>query len=226
MNAKTASLVAAIIFALFCILPLSSVLKSKEILKNGVQTQGIVIGSKSNSKSGTRKITVSFNTSDGSEITASAQKRFYINTNDPVDLWYDPSNPQRIDFGDTIGYNMRAVVIIALVSIFCFFLFFRKLISDAGSKKLIATGKKISAEFSGIFRNEKYRMGEKNPWLIKCKWTDPSNGKEYYFDSKNYTIDPAPFLEGKTHIDIYLNPNDYGKYYMDESFLPKGNNTI
>lgn len=226
MNAKTASLVAAIIFALFCILPLRSVIKSKQILKNGIQTQGIVTASKSNSKSGTRKLTVSFNTTDGTEVTASAQKRFYINSNEPIDLWYDPADPKRIDFGDTVSYNMRAVVIIALVSLLCFFLFFRSLISDAGAKKLISSGKKVSADIAGIFRNEKYRMGDKNPWIIKCKWTDPSDGREYYFDSKNYTIDPAPFLTDKSHIDIYLNPNDFGKYFMDDSFMPKGNNTI
>jgi len=226
MNAKTASLAAAIIFALFCILPLRAVIKSKQIVKNGVKTQGIVTNIKNNSKSATRKLTVSFTTPDGAEVSATAQKRSYINTNEPVDLWYDPADPKRIDFGDSISYNMRAAVIIALVSLLCFYLFFRNLISDAGAKKLISSGKKVSAEFAGIFRNEKYRMGDKNPWIIKCKWTDPSNGKEYYFDSKNYTIDPTPYLADKSHIDIYMNPNDYGKYIMDVSFIPKGNNTI
>lgn len=226
MNAKTASLVAAIIFALFCILPLSSVIKSKQILKNGIQTQGIITASKSNSKSGSRKLTVSFNTKDGSEVSASAQKRTFVNTNEPIDLWYDPKDPQRIDFGDTVGYSMRAVVIIGLVSLLCFYLFFRNLVSDVAAKKLLNSGKKVSAEIAGVFRNDKYKMGDKNPWIIKCKWTDPSNGREYYFDSKNYTIDPAPYLTNKSHIDIYLNPIDYGKYIMDVSFLPKGNNTI
>jgi hypothetical protein len=69
-------------------------------------------------------------------------------------------------------------------------------------------------------------MGDKNPWVIKCKWIDDSNNKEYYFLSKDYTIDPAPYLSGRYHIDVFIDPADPGKYYMDTYFMPKGNNTI
>jgi hypothetical protein len=85
---------------------------------------------------------------------------------------------------------------------------------------------KIATEFVSVNRNEKHRMGNKNPWVIKCKWTDSRNNKEYYFYSKDYIIDPAPYLGRRYHIDLYIDPDDPGKYYMDTSFMPKGNNSI
>jgi hypothetical protein len=69
-------------------------------------------------------------------------------------------------------------------------------------------------------------MGDNNPCRIKCRWADIRDNKEYYFVSKNYTIDPLPYLDGKTYINIFIDPADPGKYYMDTSFMPKGNNTI
>jgi hypothetical protein len=69
-------------------------------------------------------------------------------------------------------------------------------------------------------------MGNNNPWVIKCKWTDSRNNHEYFFVSKDYTIDPVPYLNGRVHINIFIDPADPGKYYMDTSFMPIGNNTI
>lgn len=72
--------------------------------------------------------------------------------------------------------------------------------------------------------------------LIRNIFTDLGNNKlirsgmkisaEFFFVSKTYTIDPAPYLNGRYHIDVFIDPADPHKYYMDTSFMPKGNNTI
>jgi hypothetical protein len=85
---------------------------------------------------------------------------------------------------------------------------------------------KISAELVSAGRNERYNMGANNPWVIKCRWTDERNNKEYSYVSKDYTIDPAPFLNNRSHVDVFIDTSDPGKYYMDTSFMPKGNNTM
>jgi hypothetical protein len=141
-------------------------------------------------------------------------------------IYYDPAIPTKIDFGDTIGYNMRGVIIGGLIFFFCFFYFIRYSLSDKANKSLISSGMKIDAEFVSVERNEKYRMGDKNPWVIKCRWIDNRNNREYYFVSKDYIIDPAPYLNGRTHLDVFVHPDDPGNYFMDTSFMPKGNNTI
>ncbi|HUX94577.1 MAG TPA: DUF3592 domain-containing protein [Bacteroidales bacterium] len=225
MNAKKAALVAAIAAAIFMILPLRSVVKSVKMKKHGILTEATVSDRNTRGK-GLTRVTVTFNTSDGTEVTATTQKRNYVSKGDKVEIWYDKADPQKIDFGDTIGYNTKGVLVTGFISLICFYLFIRSFLKDSANKKLINKGMKIFAEYVSVDRNEKYRMGDKNPWVIKCRWTDNRTNKEYYFRSKDYTIDPSPYLAGRNHIDVYVDPGDPGKFYMDSSFMPEGNITM
>ncbi len=225
MNAKKAALVAAIAAAIFMIFPLSSVLKSVRLKNNGIPVEATVSDRNTRGK-GLARVTVTFNTSDGAEVTATTPKRNYVSTGEKVKVWYDKDDPTKIDFGDTIGYNMRGVIVAGFISIFCFYLFFRSFMKDAADKRLKSNGMKISAELVTIGRNERYKMGDKNPWVIKCRWTDTNTNREFYFVSKDYTIDPSSYLSGKSRIDVYIDPADPGRYYMDTSFMPEGNITM
>jgi hypothetical protein len=224
MNKKTALLVASIFIALFFIMPLSSVIKSINLRINGVRTEATVTGRDTRGK-GLARVTVTFNLANGEQITATKQKNNYVSTGDKIKVWYDKENPQNIDFGDTLRYNMRGVLIVGFMLAFILYFFIKTTIADAANKKLISSGKKISAEFISIGRNEQFKMGDKNPWVIKCKWTDPGNNKEYLFESNNYTIDPSPYLKGRNQIEIFINPADPAKYLMDASFMPEGDIT-
>jgi hypothetical protein len=225
MNKKIAILIAALFLGLFIIMPLLSVIESVKFKKNGIQTEGTV-SDRDTRKKGLPRVTVVFVTQDGSEVTAQATKRNFVGNGDKTELWYDPEDPQKIDFGDTIGYNMRVVVIAGLVILLLFYFLIKIIQEESKKKKLLKSGMKISAEFVVIDRNEKYRMGEKNPWIIKCKWTDSRNNREYFFVSKDYTIDPKEYLAGRMYVDVYIDPADPSKYYMDASFMPEGDNTI
>jgi hypothetical protein len=225
MNKKTGILVAVLFLGMFIIWPLSTVIESVKLKKNGVHTEGTVSDRDTHGK-GLARVIVIFKTQDGSEVSAKAQKRNFAGTGEKTELWYDPADPQRIDFGDTIGYNMRVVIIVGLVIILLFYLLVKILLAEVSKKKLLKSGMKISAEFVVIDRNEKYRMGDKNPWIIKCKWTDSRNNKEYRFVSKDYTIDPRSYMNGIRYIDVYIDPANPASYYMDASFMPEGDITI
>jgi hypothetical protein len=224
MKQKIAVLIFTLVAAVFVLIPLLSIIRSLKLKNHGVQTESTVMGR--TGKKGMSAVTVSFTTPDGNQVTAKASKREYVKAGDKVQIYYDPASPQRIDFGDTIGYNMRGLVIGGLLFVLGFYYFIRFSLSDNATRKLITSGKKIAAEFVEVGRNEKYRMGDNNPWVIRCRWTDGLNNQEYDFVSKDYTIDPAPYLNGRYHVDVFIDPSDPRRYYMDTSFMPKGNNTI
>ena len=226
MNKKIAVLILMLFAAGILIVAAMSIRKSLRIKKNGVETESIVQSTRTNSKSHLKSVTVVFKTSEGKEVTATASTRQFVNKGESVKIWYDPASPQTIDFGDTIRYNMRGVIIGGLLFLFGLYYFIKFSLKDNADSKLLRSGKKISAESVEIVRDERYRMGDSNPWIIKCKWIDNINNKEYEFVSKDYTIDPAPYLQGRSTIDVFINPEDPGKYFMDTSFMPKGNNTI
>jgi hypothetical protein len=203
--------------------------KSVEFKRHGIQTVSTVMESKSirHSKGkSTYFVTVSFSSPDGKVLTATAEKRFVIYKGDKVTIWYDKNDPRFITFGDTIGYNIRVVIFGGIFFFFGIYLFVRHFSEDIKNKQLRRSGMKISAEYVSVYRNEKYRMAQYNPWVIKCKWIDNRNNREYLFISKDYIKDPAPFLNGRYHIDVYINPSDPSKYYMDTSFMPEGSNFI
>jgi hypothetical protein len=225
MKLKVVTLIAALAALSFLLFPLGSIMKSVSLKKHGVRIESTVIGVSHHGK-GLPDVTVSFKTPDGNEITANALKRQVVYKGDKVMTWYDPALPQKIDFGDTISYNMRGVVAAGIIFIFGFYYFIRYSLIDSENKRLVRSGMKIAAEFVTVYRNERFRMGDNNPWVIKCRWIDSRNNKEYFFVSKNYTIDPTPYLNGKYHIDVFIDSVDPAKYFMDTSFMPKGNITI
>jgi hypothetical protein len=225
MKKKTTYLILMLVGAIFLSIPLVSVINSVNLKKHGVFTESTVTDRSTRSK-GLSKVTVAFITKEGNQVTAKATKRYLVSKGDKVMIYYDPLSPQKIDFGDTIGYNMRGVYAGGFLFLLGIFFIIRQSLTDKANKQLIRSGMKIAAEFVSVSRNDKYRMGDKNPWLINCRWTDIRNSKEYYFQSKDYTIDPGAYLVGKTHLEIYIDPADPGKYYMDNSFMPEGDNTI
>jgi hypothetical protein len=229
MYQKIISLFVALMGSIFLVLTVPGIVRSIQLKKSGASAESTVISSERirNSKGpSTYKVKVSFNVSDGNAVSAEARKRNSVSVGDKVKIYYDPATPQRIDFGDSIGYDMRGAVVGGLFLLLGIFLFIKDLISGNARSKLISSGMKIAAEFVSIERDERFRAGDNNPWIIKCRWVDNGNNQEYFFMSKTYTIDPAPYLNGRYKIDVFVNPADPSKYYMDTSFMPKGNNTI
>jgi hypothetical protein len=226
MNKKIAVLILMVVAAVFVIVASLSISKSEEIRRNGKEISATVKGIRSNSKGSLKSVTVSFSTPDGKDIIATASTRQRFSPGDEAKIMYDPASPQEIDFGDTVKYNMRGVVAGGLMFIIGLYYFIKFSLTDSVKRKLVSSGKLISAKLVSSGRNERYNMGEHNPWVITCRWTDERNNKEYTFVSKDYTIDPAPFLNNRQSIDVYIEPSDPGKYFMDTSFMPKGNNTI
>lgn len=221
MKQKIALIILMLAAAVIFFIALGGILKSARIIKSGVITESTVISRTGGRKGGPANVTVSFHTADGQQFTARAATRQFLLRGDKVRVYYNPAMPQEIDFGDTIAYNKRGVIAGGIMFILGLFLFARIVLRESADRKLIRSGMKITAEFVSVERNEKYRMGDKNPWLIRCRWTDIRINREYNFVSKDFDTDPSPYLEGAKFITIYINAADPGKYFMDTSFMPK-----
>jgi hypothetical protein len=144
MKQKIALLV--LIFAGFVFLALSlpSVIRSANFKKHGNYTESTVLRSNRISSSkgpSTYDVTVSFNTPDGKEVTATARKRSFISDGNKVMIYFDSAAPQKIDFGDSIGYNMRGVIASGFIILFGFYFLFRIISKDRAINKILRSGK-------------------------------------------------------------------------------------
>jgi len=224
MNKKIAVLIAAAVFGTFMLLPLLTIFKAANLRKHGIKTEATVLSIKSGKSSNT--VTVVFATTDGTEVTAKGVEGKHVVQGDKTAVWYDPEDPQEIDLGGSQRSSIRAVVITGLVFVFLIYIFIKYTLTDLANKKLIKTGMKIEADFVAVDRDERIKIKGESPWIIRCSWIDNRNNQKYYFVTKPYTIDPAPYLNGRYHLDVFINPADPKKYFIDTSFMPKGDNTI
>lgn len=219
MGKKIATLILVLAGVIFFALPLNMALKSISFRKNGIETTGQVTGVHSGTRGGPDRVNVIFSTSDGNEISTISYRREHTVTGQSVKLWYLQENPAKINFSEPMGYHIRAMLIALVMIFFGVYFFLRMSKEDLAKKNLMSTGIKINPAYS-IERNEMFRAGDHNPWIIKARWTDIKSNREYNFTSKNYTADPGDFLKDRMSIDVYINPENPAKYYMDTSFMP------
>jgi len=220
MKKSTVLLIVMFAGAVFISVGLLSILPVVKLKKSGLKTEGIVTGTDFHGK-GLMVATVSFKTAGDVEISSSARSHKHLDKGEIVDFWYDRNTPAKITFGDTVGYDMRAVYGGGLFFFLGLFYLLKYRREDQLKNKLVRSGMKVDAEVVAVCRNEKYNMGESAPWIIKCKWHDNINDIDYYFISSDFTADPAQYLGGRTLIPVFLDPSDKGKYFMDTSFIPE-----
>jgi hypothetical protein len=79
----------------------------------------------------------------------------------------------------------------------------------------------VKAEIEKLSVNKKIRVNGKHPYKIYAKYLNPQTNKIQMFKSKNLWIDPNIHLAEKniTHIEIWVDPQNYKKYLMNTDFL-------
>lgn len=81
-------------------------------------------------------------------------------------------------------------------------------------------GQRISTTYLAVEQNRRVRMNHNYGYQISTQGKNPFTGEIQYFLSEIIWTDPAPFLTGRTTIDVLVHPQNPKKYWMDLSFLP------
>jgi hypothetical protein len=82
-------------------------------------------------------------------------------------------------------------------------------------------GRKVSMPIGEVTQNFSLKVNGRSPYLIIGQWLDKTTNTVYQFKSESIWYNPTPYLEGKKEVDVYIDPNDLKRYYVDISFLPK-----
>ncbi|NLD49175.1 MAG: DUF3592 domain-containing protein [Clostridiaceae bacterium] len=132
-----------------------------------------------------------------------------------VFIYYDPLQPNHIlaksSYGFSIFYLPSIGFIIAAIG---FMLLFRKLMKIKTRSYLLRYGQLVYAQITEVYVNRAYRVNGRNPYVINCKWVDPSTGFYYFFKSENIWFNPQPIIDDKdikelpVYID-FINPRKY-----------------
>ena len=81
-------------------------------------------------------------------------------------------------------------------------------------------GRKTSLPVNKIVKDTSFKVNGRSPFVIVCQYDDQASNKQYEFKSDHIWFDPGKWVNEKKMMDIYIDPNDMNRYYLDTSFLP------
>lgn len=82
-------------------------------------------------------------------------------------------------------------------------------------------GKRVLVPISEVTQDFSYKVNGRSPFIIVCQYHDSASNTVYQFKSDYIWYNPSPFLETRKELDVYLDPQDLKRYFVDTGFLPK-----
>ena len=141
-----------------------------------------------------------------------------------INIYYLESNPSKIG-SPTMDLLLLLFPGIGLICILVGLSFqFVKLRKKRILKRLKKNGELVYATYIETIINTSYSVNNVCPYVILCKWVNPSDGKEYTFKSDNLWEDPKYIIESRliTTFPVYITRGHIKPYAMDLEILEDG----
>jgi len=222
------SLVFFIVGGIFFILSVSMIFYGINFRNNAVARVAIItdIDSHGDSDSNTQHTVYVKYKVDGLEYNESLG--YYstgMSVGQEIPIYYKPESPNRIMADSSILLWLIFFILGLILLSVAFIITFIKIKKKRRHKELMASGRKIYADITEITKNFSYTVNGRSPFLIVCKWVDPSTGLFYFFRSENIWFNPQPILEEKgiKSLAVYIDRESPKKYAVSleevEKFL-------
>lgn len=200
----------------------------KKFNASAVKTTGTVIDliAKRDSKSTTYSPVVTYNDKAGIKhryISSVSSRPPAYNIGEQVEIYYNPNDP---DDAKINGWWQYFGVLITGLFALIFGLIglgyhiVRK-VGLARKERLKQSGQLVPASFISVDVNRFVSVNRRNPFFIRCEWKDPLTGIKHPFKSGFIWSDPTPYIDQNKKIDVYVDGNNFKKYYVDISSLER-----
>ncbi|MEQ5092806.1 DUF3592 domain-containing protein [Proteus terrae] len=218
----------ALIGAIIFIVALFVIKSELNVVRNGIETTGIVIDqsvSKSSDGDYFYHPIIQFNTEDNREITfrspeGSSQSRFYLG--EKINVIYLPNDPQRATINNFLGlYGAGTILSIfgllfASTGLIPLYFIRRRATRD---QRLKRDGMPINVKISEIIINSNISFNHRSPYQIIADYHDTLNNRLIRYKSGYIFFDPTPYINREL-ITVYVDKKNPKIYYLDTSFLP------
>lgn len=136
-----------------------------------------------------------------------------------IPLLVDPDQPGHMTSkaGDSLSYTLL-LIMGAAFTLFGFIVPLTCMtIRSQKGKKLLQTGKRLSAIVESVDFNTSITYNGRHPYVIFCTYQDAYRDVTYRFKSKNLMQEPN-CMPGDS-IEVYVDPEDYSKYIVNVDAL-------
>jgi hypothetical protein len=210
-------------------------IQEKQFIERAKITSGTVIemgrsvsSSSDNRGSVTYYPVVEFFTAGGKRIVFSSN----FSSNPPayevgekVEVYYEPEKPSGAEIKSFFSQWFAAILTGGMGLIFGTIGFvnlgiqFKK---KRNNEWLQLNGKRIDTKIQSVGRDTFTKINGRSPFIIYSQWLNPQTREIHVFKSDSIMYDPREFLKGDS-VPVWIDVNNYKKYQMDLSFLPKVN---
>lgn len=235
MKRSTVSLVFNIFLAIGVVmLTVAAVIcyNTKKFDASAVKTTGTVVdlvervssSSSNNRRSTTFSPVITYNDSKGGKhryIPSFSSNPPGYTIGESVGIYYDPTNPDEAKiegWGEYIGAMIAGGLGLVFSLIGLVYHIVGK-VNRSRHAQLKQSGQLISADFLSVEVNRSVHVNNRHPFFIRCEGKDPFTGKKNAYKSGFIWSDPTPFMALHKKIDVYQDPKNPKRYYVDISFL-------
>lgn len=139
-----------------------------------------------------------------------------------IDLYVDPENPHKVRSGSaaTILFFIFGGLGLVFFLIGSGFLV-KEILHKSKQKQLKQNGRKLRATITGGDMCYTITINNRHPYKLDCMYQDEFT-KESYLFSSDYVFDPPEnYIDAQ--VDVYVDPNEMSKYYVDMDSLSNRN---
>ncbi len=141
-----------------------------------------------------------------------------------ISIYYLPEQPNRILAKSSLSFLFILFPLMGLIAASIgFVIIFRKVMKIKSHKYLLENGEVVNAEITNVDYKSSYTVNGVSPYVITCKWVDPSTGIYYFFKSDNIWFDPEPIINERDikNLPVYIDRYNPKKYSVSLEELEK-----
>lgn len=117
-----------------------------------------------------------------------------------------------VNFVFVWSFGVSGILVILIAQ-----LFLKRLepLSDEAKEKVRKSWKKTRALVHSVQMNNHFRMGVTRPYQIYAIAINPFTKEKMMIKSENIWFDPSSLVRPKQELDLYVNPKNPKKYFLD-----------
>jgi hypothetical protein len=190
-------------------------------VSSSAQTTGVIVALEgSRSKRSVAEFMVNGRTFRITSEVASSPPAHRIG--DSVGILYPADNPDKARLNSLLDMWFLPLFFCLMGSVFFAVgggMIFFSLRRERITQYLKTNGRRLETKFSSVDRNESLKVNGTSPYRITSQYTD-EKGALHVFQSDDLWFDPTNHV-GSGSITVLVDPNNFRRYWMDTSFLPK-----
>ena len=133
-----------------------------------------------------------------------------------IEILCDPDNPYKVMTSGAPVFVLLCFSGIGGIFLIIGLAFLISVIKKSKLKKrLLESGMRIKGTITDISRDQSIRINNRHPFRIYCEYHDVNKNLLYKFKSSILTFDPTYSYQVGDPIDIYVDPNNWKKNYVN-----------